>query len=133
MLASDLINFLTGAGYSVYPDANFIPADLPEAKFPCLFVEDSGGPPPDDYVPTERPSYQIIVKGKSYKAAPANMAAAEAVAKGLSKLLHRESNYMVGSTYVFSSTATMQPIFIGLDEKDRPIYSTNFEFYAKEE
>lgn len=60
------------------------------------------------------------------------MAATEALAKRLGKLLHRKPNYMIGSTYVFASTETMQPIYLGLDEKDHPMYSTNFEFYSKE-
>lgn len=132
MLANELISFLTAAGYTVYPDANYIPADLPEAKLPCLFVQDSGGYAPGDYVPTERPTYQIIVKGKSYKAAPANMTATEAVAKGLVKRLHRQVNYEVGGTHVFSSLAAQPPIYLGLDAMDRPMYSTNFIFYVKE-
>ncbi|MNO41860.1 hypothetical protein D3C76_320390 [compost metagenome] len=132
MLASELIAYLTAAGYSVYPDPNFIPADPVEAKLPTLYVMDSGGYPPDKYVPTQRPTYQIIVKGKSYKTSPVNLAATEALAKTLKKLLHRKPNYMIGSTYVFASTETMQPIYLGLDEKDHPMYSTNFEFYSKE-
>ncbi|QSF42660.1 minor capsid protein [Paenibacillus tianjinensis] len=133
MLASELIAYLTATGYTVYPDANYIPADMPETKLPCLFVMDSGGRPPHDYVPTERPSYQIIVKGKSYKTLPANMAATEALAKTLGKLLHRKSNYMIGSTHVFSSTEAMPPIYLGQDTYNHPMYSTNFEFYTKEE
>lgn len=133
MLAIELIAYLAAAGYTVYPDANYIPAELPETKLPCLFVMDSGGRPPHDYIPTERPSYQIIVKGKSYKTLPTNMAATEALAKQLGKLFHRKSNYMIGNTYVFASTETMQPIPLGLDSKDHPMYSTNFEFYSKEE
>ncbi|QWU17393.1 hypothetical protein SAMN04487895_104221 [Paenibacillus sophorae] len=132
MLASDLISFLSASGYTVYPDANFIPADIPDAKLPCLFVQDSGGYAPGEFVPTERPTYQIIVKGKSYKTNPANMAAAEVVAKGLVKRLHRLANYQAGSTHVFSSTAAQQPIYLGLDAMDRPMYSTNFIFYTKE-
>nr|WP_269636716.1 minor capsid protein [Paenibacillus forsythiae] len=123
---------MTASGYTVYPDANYIPADLPEAKLPCLFVQDSGGYAPGDYVPTERPTYQIIIKGKSYKTNPANMAATEGVAKGLVRMLHRRVNYEAGSTHVFSSTADQQPIYLGLDAMDRPMYSTNFIFYVKE-
>ncbi|GGH17316.1 minor capsid protein [Paenibacillus segetis] len=132
MLANDLITYLTASGYTVYPDANFIPADLPETKLPCFFVMDSGGYAPHDYVPTERPTFQVIVKGKSYKALPANMAITEALAKKLVNQLHRKPNYMVGSTYAFSSKAMQRPIYLGLDEKDRPMYSTNFMFYSKE-
>lgn len=133
MLANDLITYLTGSGFTVYPDPNFIPADLPEVKLPCLFVFGTGGYAPHDYVPTERPTFQVIVKGKSYKALPANMAAAEELAKQLVELLHRKANYLIGQTHVFSSKAMQQPIPLGLDDKDRPMYSLNFMFYTKEE
>lgn len=133
MLAEDLIKYLTGAGFSVYPDPNFIPADLLEAKFPCLFVFGTGGFAPHDYVPTEKPTFQVIVKGKSYKTLPANMAATEALTKQLVKLLHRKTNYLVGQTHVFSSKAMQPPICLGLDDKDRPMYSVNIMFYTKEE
>lgn len=132
MLSNDFIDYLKASGYTVYPDANFIPTDLPETKFPCLFVMDSGGYAPHDYVPTERPTFQVIVKGKSYKVLPANMAITEALGKQLVKELHRKANYIVGSTHVFSSLAMQQPIPLGLDDKDRPMYSTNFMFYTKE-
>lgn len=133
MLANDLITYLTGSGFTVYPDPNFIPADLPEVKLPCLFVFGTGGYAPHDYVPTERPTFQVIVKGKSYKALPANMAAAEELAKQLVELLHRKANYLIGQTHIFSSKAMQHPIPLGLDDKDRPMYSLNFLFYTKEE
>lgn len=133
MRSIELIGYLTAVGYSVYPDPNFIPGTLPENKCPCLFVFDSGGESPHDYVPTERPTYQIIIKGKSFKSNPANMAATQSIAKGLVNHLHRRANYLVGSTEVLSSTAAQQPIYLGLDDQDRPMYSTNFNFYCKED
>jgi len=134
LLASELITYLTAAGYTVYPDANFLPADLPESKLPCLFVFGTGGYAPQNYVPTERPTYQVIIKGKSYKTNPANMATTEALAKKLIKHLHRRSNYRVGSASVFSSLALQSsPIPLGLDDKGMPMYSTNFVFYTREE
>lgn len=133
MQSNDLIQYLTTEGFTVYPDANFIPAELPESKHPCLFVMDSGGFAPHMYVPTERPTWQIIVKGKSYKTNPLNMAATETIANQLKDLLHRKVNYMIGSTRVFSSLAMQQPIYLGLDDADRPMYSINIVFYVREE
>lgn len=133
MLTSDLISYLADAGFSVYPDPNFIPAELPETKLPCLFVFGTGGYAPHEYVPTERPTFQVIVKGKSYKTSPANMAGAESLAKQLISHLHRRNNYNVGNSHVFSSTAIQSsPIPLGVDDKDRPMYSSNFMFYTKE-
>jgi len=132
MLASDLIAYLTAAGFTVYPDPNFIPADLPENKYPCLFVFGTGGSAPHEYVPTERPTFQVIVKGKSYKANPANMASTEELAKNLIQHLHRRANFKVGEANVFSCLALQSnPIYLGLDSGDRPMYSTNFVFFTR--
>ncbi len=133
MLSEDLISYLALSGFDVFPDEGFIPADIPDAKLQCLFVFGTGGYAPHDYVPTERPTFQVIVKGKSYKALPANMATTERLAKSLVELLHRKANYLIGQTHVFSSKAMQSPIYLGLDDKDRPMYSTNFLFYTKEE
>lgn len=133
MLGADLIAYLTGSGFSVSPIANFIPADTPDNKLPAIFVMGSGGFAPHEYVPTERPTFQMIVKGKSFKTNAANLAATEAEAKRLIKFLHRRSNYFVGGSLVFSSTAMQSnPIFLGVDEQNRPMYSTNFMFYLRE-
>ncbi|WP_339816782.1 minor capsid protein [Paenibacillus sp. FSL R7-0216] len=134
MFANDLITYLTGAGFTVYPDPNFLPAEIPENKLPCLFVFGTGGYAPHEYVPTERPTFQVIIKGKSYKTLPANMAATEELGKQLIKHLHRRANYQAGSAGVISSTAAQpSPIPLGLDEGDRPMFSTNFMFYTKED
>ncbi|MFF2910009.1 minor capsid protein [Paenibacillus sp. NPDC057934] len=133
MVANDLIAYLTASGYTVYPDANFLPADLPETKLPCLFVFGTGGYAPHGYVPTERPTFQVIVKGKSYKTLPTNMAATERLANEIKKKLHRRANYLAGSADVFSSTAAQPPIYLGLDDNNRPMYSINFIFYTRED
>ncbi len=134
MLSEDLISYLALSGFNVYPDEGFIPADLPDNKLPCLFVFGTGGYAPHDYIPRDNPTYQVIIKGKSYKAKPANKAAAEAEAKRLIDLLHRKHNYTVGTAYVWSSKALQSnPIPLGLDERDRPMYSTNFVFQTRGE
>lgn len=133
MLATDLIAYLASAGFTVYPDPNFIPANLPASKYPCLFVFGTGGFAPHPYVPTERVTFQIIIKGKPYKSDPYNMANAEALAKSLIRHLHRKANFTVGSVQIFSCLASQSnPIFLGRDEEDRPIFSTNFTFYLRE-
>ena len=132
MLASDLIEYLTDAGFTVYPDEGFIPPNLPDEKLPCLFVFGTGGYAPHDYIPRDTPTFQVIVKGKSYKDNPANKATAEAEAKRLIDHLHRRVNYTAGTAYVWSSRAVQSnPISLGLDEHDHPMFSTNFIFQIK--
>jgi hypothetical protein len=133
VLANDLITYLGAAGFTVFPDADFIPAEIAENKLPCLFVMSTGGFAPHSYVPTNRSTFQVIVKGKSYKTLPTNMAAAEAYAKELINHLHRRPNYIAGGAKVFSSLAMQSnPVTLGLDDQNRPMYSTNFTFYTRE-
>jgi hypothetical protein len=133
LLGADLITYLSANGFSVSPVANFIPADTPDSKLPALYIMGSGGFAPHDYVPTERPTFQIIVKGKSFKTAAANMAATEAEAKRLIKYLNRRVNYYIAGELIFSSKAMQSnPIYLGADELNRPMYSTNFVFYLRE-
>lgn len=132
MLASDLIAYLTSEGFTVYPDEGFIPAVIPENKLPCLFVFGTGGYAPHNYIPRDTPTFQVIVKGKSYKDNPANKAVAEAEAKRLIDHLHRRTNYTAGNAYVWSSRAVQSnPIPLGADEHDCPMYSTNFVFQVR--
>jgi hypothetical protein len=132
LLASDLIKYLSEAGFSVYPDEGFIPSDIPDDRLPALFVFGTGGFAPHDYIPRERPTFQVIVKGKSYKANPANKIGAEREAKRLIDLLHRKHNYAIGDSYVWSSRAQQpNPIPLGHDEHDKPMYSTNFIFQVR--
>jgi hypothetical protein len=132
MLSEDLISFLALSGFNTYPDEGFIPPDLPDSKLPALFIFGTGGYAPHEYIPRDNPTFQVIVKGKSYKANPANKSVAEAEAKRLIDFLHKRSNYTAGAAYVWSSRASQSnPIPLGLDDKDRPMYSTNFIFQTR--
>ncbi|KIL46933.1 hypothetical protein KP77_25020 [Jeotgalibacillus alimentarius] len=57
----------------------------------------------------------------------------ETLAKALIKLLNKKVHYQIGKSYIYISRAIQSnPIPIGLDEKDRPIFSTNFSFKIQE-
>ncbi|MHA6484468.1 minor capsid protein [Paenibacillus sp. strain BS8-2] len=132
MLSEDLINFLALSGFNVFPDEGFIPPGLQDDKYPMLFVFGTGGYAPHDYIPRDSPTFQIIIKGKSYKTNPANKAIAEAEAKRLIDFMHKRTNYTAGTAYVWSSRAVQSnPIPLGLDDKDRSMYSTNFIFQVR--
>ncbi|MEK3882425.1 minor capsid protein [Paenibacillus sp. PL2-23] len=132
MLSEDLISFLAFSGFNTFPDEGFIPADIPDEKLPAFFVFSTGGFSPHDYIPRESPTFQVIVKGKSYKTYPAHKAVAEAQAKRLIDFLHRKNNYTAGTAYIWSSQAVQSnPIPLGLDDNDRPMYSTNFVFQVR--
>jgi hypothetical protein len=133
MRAKELIDYLTAGGFNVFPDPNFIPADIPESQLPALFVFGTGGFESHKYLPLERPTFQVIIKGKSYKSNPLNMDLAEQEAKRLIDHLDKETNYLIGTSHVYESIAMQSnPIPLGLDPHDLPMFSTNFRFRVRE-
>ncbi|WP_141432416.1 minor capsid protein [Bacillus sp. 03113] len=128
MRGKELIDFLVSEGFNVFPDANFMP-DVDESQLPALFVFGSGGSESDNDLPIEFPSFQVIVKGKNYKTDPLQMDSTEQLAISLIKFLDKKKHYEIGNNLVYFSKAMQSnPIPIGLDTLDRPVFSTNFRF-----
>lgn len=126
MRAQEFINFLTDEGFNVFPDPNFLP-DVEESQLPALFVFGSGGGEPDDELPMEFPTFQVIVKGRSYKADSSQMDKTEQLAKQLINKMHQVNRRYIGSNLVYYiRTVQSNPIPIGLDTLERPVFSTNF-------
>jgi Bacteriophage minor capsid protein len=128
MTGKELIDYLTAQQFNMFPDPNYIP-DIEESQLPALFVFVSGGGESDQDLPIEYPTFQVIVKGKSYKSDVKQMDLTEQLAKKLIKLLDKKIHYEIVSNYVYESRSMQSnPIPIGLDTYDRPTYSTNFRF-----
>lgn len=126
MRAQEFINFLTNEGFNVFPDPNFIP-DVEENQLPALFVFGSGGGEPDDELPMEFPTFQVIVKGRSYKADSSQMDKTEQLAKQLINKMHQVNRRFIGENLVYYIRSDQSnPIPIGLDTLERPVFSTNF-------
>ncbi|KYC94366.1 hypothetical protein B4102_3587 [Heyndrickxia sporothermodurans] len=128
MRAKELIEYLTAEGFNVYPDANYMP-DVEESQLPALFIFGTGGGESDNDLPIEYPTFQIIVKGKNYKSDFTQMDKTEQLAMSLIKLLDNKIGYEIGNNHVYQSKAMQNnPIPIGIDIMDRPVFSTNFRF-----
>jgi hypothetical protein len=128
MRAKELIDYLITQGFNVFPDPNFMP-DLEESQLPALFVFGTGGSESDDDLPIEFPTFQVVIKGKSYKSDITQMDKSEQLAKSLIKLIDKKIRYEIGNNLVYHSKAMQNnPIPIGLDPFDRPVFSTNFRF-----
>jgi Bacteriophage minor capsid protein len=128
MTGKELIDYLSSQQFNMFPDPNYIP-DIEESQLPALFVFGSGGGESDSDLPIQYPTFQIILKGKSYKTEMSQMGSTEQLAKNLIKLLDKKIHYEIGSNYVYESRSMQSnPIPIGLDTYDRPTYSTNFRF-----
>jgi hypothetical protein len=128
MRAKELIDYLITQGFNVFPDPNFMP-DLEESQLPALFVFGTGGSESDDDLPIEFPTFQVVIKGKSYKSDITQMDKSEQLAKSLIRLIDKKIRYEIGNNLVYHSKAMQNnPIPIGLDPFDRPVFSTNFRF-----
>lgn len=126
MRAQEFINFLTDEGFNVFPDPNFLP-DVEESQLPALFVFGSGGGEPDDELPMEFPTFQVILKGRSYKADSSQMDKTEQLAKQLINKMHQVNRRFIGENLVYYIRSVQSnPIPIGLDTLERPVFSTNF-------
>ncbi|MDW0113764.1 minor capsid protein [Sporosarcina saromensis] len=128
MSGREFIAYLTSLGFNVFPDPDHMP-DVPESQLPALFVFGTGGFGSDPDLPIQYPSFQVIVKGKSYKTDYMQMELTEALAKSLIDALDQKTGYVIDSNKVYySRSQSSNPIPIGLDIHDRPTYSTNFNF-----
>ena len=128
MTGTEFIEYLTSLGFNVFPDPNHMP-DVPESQLPALFVFGTGGFNSDPNLPIKYPSFQVIVKGRSYKSDYTQMAKAEELAISLINKLDQKNDYVIGGNTIYYSRAQpSQPIPIGLDIHDNPVFSTNFNF-----
>ncbi|XKH51316.1 minor capsid protein [Chryseomicrobium palamuruense] len=129
MSTKELIEFLTSLGYSVYPTPNFVPDLDNEFLFPCLFIVSNGGGSTDVDLPIQYPSFQIIVKGKNALIDPLQFEKTENVGQNLINLLDQKENFRIGNNTVYYCRSQMSsPISIGMDLKNRPTYTLNFDF-----
>ncbi|QNK54564.1 minor capsid protein [Paenibacillus sp. PAMC21692] len=86
----------------------------------AAYVRIFGGYAPSQWLPTRRPSFQIIVRNKSGPAA-------ESKAYELYDAFHRRASYVIGTQRIVASFADQSaPLYLGLDENNRPTYSVNF-------
>lgn len=132
MRAKELIDFMTAEGFRVFPDPNYLP-DVKESQLPALFVFGTGGFESHKYLPIDRPTFQVLIKGKSYKDNTANLDLAEQEARRVIGFLDKKFNYTIGNSFIYESIAMQSaPIPLGVDEHSRPTFSTNFRFRLRE-
>lgn len=129
MRTQDLIDYLSGQ-FNVFPDPNFIP-DVQESQLPALFVFNTGGFAPHELLPIDNPTFQIVVKGKDYKRDFSQMSATEELAKSLINSLDKNMLTIAGNRVFDCKAMQSNPLWIGMDEHNRPTFSTNFRFEVK--
>lgn len=89
-------------------------------KKDCGFVRIEAGSPPDIYiVGLKTPSIQIVVRNEEGEEA-------ERISKEIWNLFHGKAHFFMGETKVyFAKCDQSEPIYIGLDDNRRTLYSIN--------
>jgi hypothetical protein len=105
---------------------------LPEDVDDCIGLYETGGPPPNEYVPIEQPSVQALVRNQSYSAG-------RAIAESIFDACQRQRNFnfpsdsgVVGAgTYIM----VMHPIgdvgYLQRDTNDRHEWSVNIQLKTR--
>jgi len=89
----------------------------------CGVVSIFAGPSVDEDTGVSRPSFQVLIRGKRK-----DFQKTEARAYEVFEALANKKNQLIGAhSVVIIRPQSSTPIFIGLDETDRPVYSLNFE------
>lgn len=116
MYVQDVIDFIK----------QFVPFKFYGNDFPrndngnCGFVRVDGGGSPDLYIiGIKTPSIQIVVRHDK-------ASEGERLSKDIWKLFHGKTHYQIGQAQVkFSMCDQSEPIFVGVDNAGRTIYSIN--------
>ncbi|MZP28688.1 hypothetical protein GTO91_03010 [Heliobacterium undosum] len=92
----------------------------------CAAVQLTGGGEASLKANISRPALQILIRAS-------DPAVAEKKATDLHQALHGKRNFDVGTTHViFCAAAQSGPLFLGLDENNRSVYSLNFTLITEE-
>lgn len=117
-LITDIAQYLEDEGLGVQGTSIFCQY-MPENIVNGLSVIDTGGPQPDEYLPTHEPTFQIFIRSEDY---PTGKAKLESVRSAL----HQMSGTLVGSTYFFFILALSEGGHIGRNDNGNDEFSINF-------
>ena len=119
MRSFDLLDYITeNVPFTYY--VNSFPATAPAE---CAVVRITGGSSPAKVI--TRPSFQVLIRAS-------HPSLAEAKAWEIYEFLNQKRNFDVGATHVILCNAAQStPLYIGVDDNGRVIYSTNFTTIAE--
>lgn len=100
---------------------NLFYSSLPDAADACVGVFDTGGPEPDIYLPTKKPTFQVFIRSVDYDTGKAKLDAIRA-------LLHNKYNSQLvnGGIYFYSINAMSEGGHIGKNARGLDEFSINF-------
>jgi hypothetical protein len=101
--------------------------DQPDSSDNVISVFNTGGYQPDKYLPTAKPTVEVLVRNKSYASCASKI-------QDVVDLLHNQYNVTLvsGGNYYFYIRLVAEPSSLGRDEKGRQEFSANFEIKIRE-
>jgi len=118
--AVDIKDLLVADSSFTFAENTFV-GIIPEETVPSIGVLDSPGQPPEGISDIDYPSVQITILGEPFK-----YTETYALADTVKNLLHQQGGQTINGTWYLGIWADNDPIFLGLDEKNRPEFSINF-------
>jgi len=96
-------------------------ATFPDQTNQCILVKVTGGRQPEVRIAIDYPSMQILIRSM-----PQNYIVARAKAEEIWQILQAIPSEPPAYPELTSAVAVTQPIFVGYDEEDLPVWSVNF-------
>lgn len=120
MIIDDVYTFL-GAETSLTCGTNLFKSRQTDSPNDQVVVYDTGGFEPDHYLPTAKPTFQVLVRNTSY-------ATGQSLVNDIVEALHQKTNIELveGSKYFYYIFLMYEPEHIGRDDKGRHEFSINF-------
>ena len=117
----DMLEDSTGVDGLTFQTNLFI-GTMPDTPDLCVGLYDTGGPPSDEAQSgTHYPTFQARVRG-----AVGGYKTAYTMAQSIRDNLHQRANQTYNATRFIYIYASGDILFIGKDDKDRPLFSCNF-------
>ncbi len=116
-----LENSATGLVFGTDLFVSQMPDDTNVHDKQIVTIYDTGGTDPDTYHTLERPTVQILVRGRAEK-----FQTGYTLAETVYNQLHAIKNQTVNSTRYILIFATSAILFLGYDDNNRPEWSINF-------
>ena len=120
-VAEDFKDRLVSQSVATFATDLFV-GTMPDSPDLCLVIRDTAGFKPESRYEWKRPGAQIVVRG-----AEGGYRAAYTLIKAAYDALHAQNNLTINSTVYKLIEAAHEPIYLGEDDKERPMFSLNFE------
>ena len=118
--AEDIKDYLVDQGVGTLKTDLFV-GDMPNTPDACVSIVDSPGLSPELRYEWERPGIQILTR-----ASIGGYRSAYTKAKLVYDTLHGTTNETINATIYKLIAAAHSPLYVGKDEKNRPMWSINF-------